>query len=88
VRRALEEAAPAPLFTLLMQSPEVVARSTALYARYFDDLTGRGLAADIDQAITDPDARRPLLGLCALAKLEIDGAGAVAIATSRRPAAS
>jgi LysM domain len=90
VRRALDQAAPAPLFTLLMQSPEVVSRATALYAQHFDDLTGRGLAADIDQMVTDPDARRPLLGLCALAGLKVGGVDAVAVATSgsRRPAAS
>jgi hypothetical protein len=80
VRRALDEAATAPLFTLLMQSPPVVARATELYARYFDDLTGRGLAADLDQVVTDADARRPLLALCALAGLEV--------VTARPPAAS
>jgi hypothetical protein len=89
VRRALAEGETAPLFTLLMQNPEVLARARAVYERDFDDLTGRGLAADIDQAITDPDARRPLLGLCALSGLEVEGVNAVAVATSpRRPAAS
>ena len=73
VRRALDEQATAPLFTLLMQSPEVVARATEIYRRHFDDLTGRGLAADIDQVVTDPDARRPLLGLCALAGVMVEG---------------
>jgi hypothetical protein len=73
VRRAFDEHATAPLFTLLMQSQEVVARAGAIYQRYFDDLTGQGLAADIDQVVTDPDARRPLLALCALAGLAVEG---------------
>jgi len=71
VRRALDESATAPLFTLLMQSQEVVDRATGIYGRYFDDLTGQGLAADIDQVVTDPDARRPLAALCALAGLPV-----------------
>jgi hypothetical protein len=88
VRRALAEGETAPLFTLLMQSPEVVARAAALYARHFDDLTGHGLGADIDQVVTDPEARRPLLGLCALAGLKVEGVESVAVATSRRRGAS
>jgi hypothetical protein len=79
VRRALDEPATAPLVGLLMQSPEVVARAVALYDEHLDDLGGQGLAADIDRTITDPEARRPLLALCALAGLPI---------TSPRPAAS
>jgi hypothetical protein len=71
VRRALDESATAPLFTLLMQSQEVVDRAGEIYRRYFDDLTGQGLAADIDQVVTDPDARRPLAALCALAGLAV-----------------
>ena len=77
VRRAFDEQATAPLFTLLMQSPEVLARAAEIYRRHFDDLTGHGLAADIDQMITDPDARRPLLGLCALAGLPVEGVASV-----------
>jgi hypothetical protein len=71
VRWALEQGATAPLFTLLMQSAEVVAGATAIYARHFDDLTGRGLAADIDQVVTDADARRPLRALCQIAGVEV-----------------
>jgi hypothetical protein len=81
VRRALGESATAPLFTLLMQSQEVVTRAAATYDRYLNDLTGEGLAADIDQVVTDPDARRPLLALCAVAGLPVEGAGGVRLAT-------
>jgi hypothetical protein len=71
VRRALDEQATGPLFTLLMQSQEVVDRAVAIYDRHLDDLGGRGLAADIDLVVTDPEARRPLRALGALAGLAI-----------------
>jgi hypothetical protein len=85
VRRALGQQATAPLFTLLMQSPEVLSRASAIYQRHCDDLTGRGLVADIDQAITDPDARRPLLGLCALAGLRVEGVDSITLQNQSSP---
>lgn len=84
VRKALADSATAPLFTLLMQSRVVVERASAIYGRYCDDLTGQGLAADIDQLVTDPEARRPLLALCALAGLPAEGVTFVSIG-GRRP---
>ena len=45
-----------------------------MYEQYFDDLTGEGFAADIDQVVTDPDARPPLVFLCKLAGIDIEGA--------------
>ena len=38
------------------------------------DLTGEGFAADIDQVVTDRDARPPLVFLCKLAGIDIEGA--------------
>jgi hypothetical protein len=75
-RRALDEVATAPLFTLLMQAPDVVERAVAVYEAELNHLTGRGLVADLDQVITDPEARRPLRALGALAGLELESAGA------------
>jgi hypothetical protein len=74
VRRAFDEQATGPLFYLLGQEPEVIDRAASVYAQSFNDLTGQGLAADIDQVVTDPDARPPLTFLCALAGLRIEGA--------------
>lgn len=75
IRKAFDEQATGPLFQLLMQDQSVIDRAAAAYADHFDDLTGQGLAADIDQVVTDPEARRPLLALCALAGLAIEGSG-------------
>jgi hypothetical protein len=79
VRRALDEQSTAPLFTLLMQDRAIVEGAGAAYERYFNDLTGKGLAADIDQVVTDAEARRPLLALCAVAGLAVEGVGAVSV---------
>ena len=79
VRKAFDEQATAPLFTLLMQSQEVVDRAIATYDEHLNDLTGKGLAADIDQVVTDPEARRPLLALCVLAGLNVEGVSAVSV---------
>jgi hypothetical protein len=79
VRKAFDEQATSPLFTLLMQDPEIVERATAAYDQYFNDLTGDGLVADIDQVVTDPDARRPLLALCAMAGLGVEGSESVVV---------
>jgi hypothetical protein len=79
VRRAFDEQVTAPLFTLLMQEQPVVERAVAAYDRYLNDLTGKGLAADIDQVVTDPDARQPLLALCAMAGLDVAGVAAIAV---------
>jgi hypothetical protein len=35
--------------------------------------------ADIDQIVTDPDARRPLLALCATAGLAVQGSDGVTV---------
>jgi hypothetical protein len=81
VRRAFGEQATGPLFTLLMQDAELIGRATAAYDQCFNDLTGRGLVADIDQVVTDPEARRPLLALCAMAQLAVEGSASVSIET-------
>jgi hypothetical protein len=80
VRRALGEQIAGPLYHLLMRPPEVVSRAVAAYDEYFNDLTGAGLAADADQVVTDPDARRPLLALAALAGFRINGVESVSVA--------
>jgi hypothetical protein len=85
VRRAFNEQATAPLFTLLMQEQPVIARAEAAYGQYFNDLTGQGLAADIDQVVTDPDARRPLLALCAMAGLAVEGVGGISVENFEDP---
>jgi hypothetical protein len=72
-RKAFDQQATGPLFFLLGQTQEIVDRAVAVYREYFDDLTGAGLAADIDQVVTDPDARPPLVVLCALAGLAVAG---------------
>jgi hypothetical protein len=81
VRRGFDEQATGPLFHLLGQSSEVVERARRVYAEYFDDLSGKGLEADIDQVVTDPDARAPLLYFCALAGLRVEGVDEVVLAT-------
>jgi hypothetical protein len=74
IRRAFEEHATGPLFYLLGQTQEIIDQAVSVYAEYFNDLTSKGLAADIDQIVTDPDARPPLTFLCSLAGLGIEGA--------------
>jgi hypothetical protein len=78
-RRAFDEQGTGPLFFLLGQEPSIVERAAAHYEHYFNDLTGRGLAADIDQVVTDPDARPPVLFLCTLAGLPIAGSDGVTV---------
>jgi hypothetical protein len=75
MRRAFDRQATGPLFHLLGQEQAIVDQAVGIYEAYFDDLTGRGLAADIDQVVTDPDARPPLIFLCALAGLRIESRG-------------
>jgi len=73
MRQAFDQQETGPLFFMLGQSPEVVQQTIAVYEQYFNDLTGDGLAADIDQVVTDEDARPPLVFLCALNGIPIDG---------------
>jgi len=73
-RRAFDQQGTGPLFYLLGQEQEVIDSAVAVYQQYFNDLTGNGLAADIDQVVTDPDARVPLVFLCATAGIDIEGA--------------
>jgi hypothetical protein len=79
IRRAFDEQSTGPLFHLLGQAPDVVQRAKAVYAEHFDDLTGEGLEADIDQVVTDPEARAPLLYFCALAGLRVEGVDEVVL---------
>jgi hypothetical protein len=73
MRQAFDQQDTGPLFFMLGQSPDVVQQTVAVYEQYFNDLSGDGLAADIDQVVTDDDARPPLVFLCALAGIPIDG---------------
>jgi LysM domain-containing protein len=70
-RRAFDQQATGPLLHLLGQEQAIVDQAVGFYEEYFDDLTGRGLAADIDQVVTDPDARAPIAFLCRLAGLPV-----------------
>ena len=79
MRAAFDEQAIGPLFFMLGQSPDVVQQALAVYEQHFDDLSGEGLAADIDQVVTDPDARPPLILLCAQAGIAIEGTDGVTI---------
>jgi hypothetical protein len=85
VRRALGDQTTGPLFHLLGQSDEVISRARAVYEEYFNDLTGRGLEADIDQVVTDPVAREPLLYFCALAGLPVEGVDEVVLPRTPPP---
>lgn len=78
-RRAFDEQATGPLFYLLGQEQEVIDSAVAIYEAFFNDLTGDGFAADIDQVVTDPDARVPLLFLCAMAGIDVEGASGATI---------
>jgi hypothetical protein len=78
-RKAFDDQATGPLFYLLGQEQDVVDRAVAIYEEYFDDLTGEGFAADIDQVVTDPDARPPLVFLCKLAGIGIEGTEGVIV---------
>jgi hypothetical protein len=80
-RAAFDEQATGPLFYLLGQQQEVIDRAVAVYEEYFDDLTGEGFVADIDQVVTDPDARPPLIFLCSLAGIDIEGAAEAIVET-------
>jgi hypothetical protein len=73
MRQAFDQQETGPLFFMLGQSADVVQQTVAVYEQYFNDLTGDGLAADIDQVVTDEDARPPLVFLCALNGIPIDG---------------
>jgi hypothetical protein len=86
VRRAFDEQATGPLFYLLGQEQEVIDQAASVYAELYNDLTGNGLVADIDQVVTDPEARPPLTFLCKLAGLAIEGAD-TAIVQRSSPAA-
>jgi hypothetical protein len=72
-RRAFDEQATGPLFYLLGQEQPIIDKAVEFYEEYFNDLSGHGLAADIDQVVTDGDARPPVVFLCALAGLPIEG---------------
>ena len=74
MREAFDQQQTGPLFFMLGQEPDVVQQTVAVYEQYFNDLSGDGLAADIDQVVTDQDARPPLVLLCALNGIPIDGA--------------
>jgi len=78
-RRAFDQQATGPLFCLLGQQQSVVDKAIDCYEHYFNDLSGKGFAADIDQVVTDPDARVPLIFLCALAGVEIEGSANVQV---------
>jgi hypothetical protein len=78
-RKAFDEQATGPLFYLLGQDRSVIERALAVYEEFFNDLTGNGLAADIDQVVTDPDARPPLVFLCKLAGIDVEGTDGVII---------
>ena len=82
-RRAFDQQATGPLFFLLGQEQAVIDKAVGYYAQYFDDLSGQGLVADIDQVVTDADARPPLIFLCALAGLPIEGTDGVTVQDSR-----
>jgi hypothetical protein len=85
VRRAFDDQSTAPLFHLLGQTPDVIQRARTVYSEYFNDLSGKGLEADIDQVVTDPEARAPLLYFCALAGLRVDGVEEVVLPQSPPP---
>jgi hypothetical protein len=84
VRRDFDRQQTGALFSLLGQSGSVVANAVAVYDEYFNDLTGAGFAADIDQVVTDPEARGPLLFLCALAGVKVEGSEDVVLAPRPR----
>jgi hypothetical protein len=57
VRRAFDRQDCGPAYLLLQQSGKVVQRAVAAYDRYFNDYTGKGFVADLEEVFTDPDAR-------------------------------
>jgi len=78
-RRAFDQQATGPLFFMLGQEQAVIDTAVGVYQQYCNDLSGRGLVADIDQVVTDADARAPLQFLCALAGLPIEGSAGVTV---------
>lgn len=73
IRRGFDDQTTGPLFFLLKQEQSIIERAAGIYEQHFNDLTGQGLAADIDQVVTDSEARPPLIFLCALAGIPIEG---------------
>lgn len=73
VRRAFDDETTGPLLFLLGQEQSIIEKAVDIYEQCFNDLTGQGLAADIDQVVTDSDARPPLIFLCSLAGIPIEG---------------
>jgi len=69
-RKAFDDRDPQQLFRVLKHSGTMIRQTVAAYDEHFNDYTGKGLLADLDQELTDREARRVgafLLGLADLA---------------------
>lgn len=68
-RRAMDERDLGEIFRVLKHSREMLRGVVAAYERYFNDYTGNGLLADIEQEVTDPDDRAAIEALLRIAAL-------------------
>lgn len=68
-RGAMADRDLAEIFRVLKHSRELIHDVIAMYDRYYNDYTGGGLVADIDQEATNPDDRAPIEALLRIAAL-------------------
>jgi hypothetical protein len=71
IRKAFADRDVPMVLWCLKQSPEVMKRAEAAYAKYCDDLSGQGLVEDVYQEVTEPPALQMAVGLMALAGMKV-----------------
>lgn len=68
-RKAMDDRDLTEVFRVLKHSRELIHDVVAMYERYYNDYTGGGLLADIDQEATDADERDAIEALLRIAAL-------------------
>ncbi len=73
-RRAFDARDPGEIFRVLKHSREMIRATIAAYDTWFNDYTGGGLLADIEQEFADPDDRETVDALLRIAHVHPDPA--------------
>ncbi|GMU81658.1 MAG: hypothetical protein AMXMBFR47_15290 [Planctomycetota bacterium] len=81
-RKAMDDRDLSEVFRVLKHSREMIHDVVAMYDRYYNDYTGRGLLADIDQEAAEPDDRAPIEALLRIAALRPEPGDSTAIVSS------
>lgn len=84
-RKAMDDRDLTEVFRVLKHSRELIHDVVAMYGKYYNDYTGGGLLADIEQEATDPDERTAIEALLRIAALRSEPGDA---ASFTRPGAS